>query len=270
MSCIPRQSPVPEENPKYLYRYLSLDGPGLFRAERIILHDEIYLTSPARVNDPFDCIVALDFEASDADCYNFLVELSKRKQPHLLEEGHGKWAGDVIRSGRHKEREIQSLILGGLQESVNSVGLLCLTERKDCILMWSHYAASHSGVCLEFANNKSDTLVGQALRVNYPPFYQKAHAIYDNKDKQVDHILLSKARCWAYEAEWRKIEHETGYGLKRFDPRVLTGIILGCKTIEPHRQRILQWVSERELPMSIYQARQSPDGFHIEIEKMAW
>lgn len=135
--------------------------------------------------------------------------------------------------------------------------------------MWSHYAASHSGVCLEFANNGSETLVGQALRVNYPPFYQKAHAIYDDKDTQVDRILLSKARCWAYEAEWRKIEHETGYGLKRLDPRVLTGIILGCKMIEPQRQQILRWASERTFPMNVYQARQSPDGFHIEIVEMA-
>jgi hypothetical protein len=259
---------VPEEIPKYLYRYLSLEGAGLFRAERVILHNEIYLTSPANVNDPFDCVVALDFEAPDADWYNFLIGLSERKQPHLSKEGHATWAGDVIRSGGHKEREIQSFILRGLQEHVNSVGLLCLTERRDCILMWSHYATSHSGICLEFANDASDTLIGQSQRVSYPPFYQKAHAIYDGQETQIDHILLSKARCWAYEAEWRKIEHETGYGLKHFDPLVLTGVILGCKIIDAHKRRILQWVSERKLPMSLYQARQSPDGFHVEIEKM--
>jgi len=269
MSCTIPISPIPkEETPKYLYRYLSLEGAGLLSAERIILHDEIYLTSPAKVNDPFDCVVALDFEAPDADWYDFLVRLSERNQPHLLKEGHAACAGDVIRSGRHKGREIQSAIVRGLQEDVNLVGLLCLSERNDCILMWSHYAASHSGICLEFANDGSDTLVGQALQVDYPPFYQKAHAIYDDKETQVDRILLSKARCWAYEAEWRKIEHETGHGLRPLDPQVLTGVILGCKITEPHKQRIFQWVSERKLPMSVYQARQSPDGFHIEIENL--
>lgn len=129
MSCMIPIDSAAKEIPKYLYRYLSLDGPGLFRAERIILHDEIYLTSPAKVNDPFDCVVALDFEAPDVDWYNFLVELSKRKQPHLLEDVHRNWADDVIKSGRHKETGIQMAILGGLQETVNSVGLLCLTER---------------------------------------------------------------------------------------------------------------------------------------------
>lgn len=259
---------VTKEPPKHLYRYIALAGAGLFRAERTILHHEIYLTSPVNLNDPFDCMVALDFEAPDPDWYEFLVSLSKRMQRHLSDEEHATWANGVIHSGRHREREIHSLILRGLQEHVNSAGLLCLTERKDCILMWSHYADSHSGICLEFANDLSDTLIGQSQPVNYLPFYRKAHAIYDDKEAQVDRVLLSKARCWAYEAEWRKIEHETGFGLKHFDPRVLSGVILGCRIAGPHRKQVLQWLSEREVPMRAYQAHPTPDGFHIEISRI--
>ena len=53
---------VTKEPPKHLYRYIALAGAGLFLAERTILHHEIYLTSPVNLNDPFDCMVALDFE----------------------------------------------------------------------------------------------------------------------------------------------------------------------------------------------------------------
>lgn len=268
MSCTIPYLPVTEGAPKQLYRYLSLDGAGLFCAERTILHDEIFLRSPAKMNDPFDSVVALDFEALDADWYEFLIRLSERKQPQLSKEGHATWATDVIRFGRHKEMEIQSSILSGLQKHVDSLGLLCLTERRDCILMWSHYAAAHSGICLEFANDASDTLIGQSQQVSYLPFYQKAHAVYDDKEAQVDRILLSKARCWTYEAEWRKIEHETGHGLKLFDPQILTGVILGCMISDPHKKQILQWRSEREPPMTAYQAHQSSDGFRIEITRM--
>jgi hypothetical protein len=49
----------------------------------MILQHEIYLTSPTSLNDPFDCMVALDFEAPDPDWYEFLISLSKRMQKQL-------------------------------------------------------------------------------------------------------------------------------------------------------------------------------------------
>jgi hypothetical protein len=254
--------------PKYLYRYRSLNGAGLLNAERIILHNEMYFTSPAEVNDPFDCVVDLDFEASDADWHKFLIGLSQRKQPNLSKIEHEKWADDIVKSGRHKEKEIHSLILNGLQKSVYSVGVLCLTEMNNCILMWSHYANSHTGICLEFTNDGSEPFIGRAQRVNYLPFNKKAHAIYDDSYAQVDRILLSKGKCWAYEAEWRIIDHQSGHGLKYFNPAILTGVILGCKISEAHEQLILKWVSERESPIIVYKAKQSSDGFNIRIDKL--
>jgi len=261
-------NPLLNHIPKYLYRYRTLEGAALFHAERTILHNEIYLTSPSKINDPFDCEVALDFDAADADWHKSLFGLSERKQPHLSKADHAAFAESTISSGRHKDKEIQSLILRELQEKVNSVGLLCLTERNDCILMWSHYAASHSGICFEFSNTGSDILIGQSQRVTYLQFYKKAHAIHDNMEAQVDRILRSKAKCWAYEAEWRKIDHQAGHGLKEFDPQILTGVIFGCKIAEANEKRIMKWLSERESPMNAYKARQSADGFHIEIERI--
>lgn len=259
---------TPDYVPPRLYRYRSLDSAGLLHVERTILHNEIYFTSPANVNDPFDCVVDLDFEAPDSDWLKFLISLSRRIQPHLSDGNHERWADDVIKAGRHKEREIHSLILNGLQGNVNSTGLLCLTERNSCILMWSHYANSHAGICLEFANHNSEPFIGRSQRVNYLSFYQRAHAIYDDSNAQVDRILLSKAKCWAYEAEWRIIDQETGYGLKYFDPEILTGVIFGCKTAEPHEKLILKWLSQRKLPINVYKAQQSSDGFRIQIEKL--
>jgi len=259
----------PNHVPIYLYRYMSLNDAGLLYAERIILHNELYFTSPANVNDPFDCIVDLDFSAPDNDWYQYLIGLSQRLQPQLSENKHEKWVDSIIKSGKHKEREIQSLILGDLQNSVHSIGLLCLTERNNCILMWSHYADSHSGICLEFANYDSEPFIGAPQRVNYLPVYTKAHAIYDHIYAQANRIFLSKSKCWEYEAEWRIIDHQTGHGVKYFEPTVLKGVILGCKIPDAHEQLILKWVSERKYPIIVYKAKQSPDGFNMIIEKLS-
>jgi pullulanase/glycogen debranching enzyme len=134
--------------------------------------------------------------------------------------------------------------------------------------MWSHYANAHTGICLKFANDDSEPFMGRAQRVNYLPFYQKAHAIYQNPMEQVDRILLSKAKCWAYEAEWRIIDHEFGYGLKYFDPSILTGIVLGYKISESHERSILKWITARKSTVDVYKALRSSDGFCIQICKL--
>lgn len=260
-------NPVSEHIPKYLYRYRSLDGPGLLNVERVLVHDEVYMTSPANLNDPFDCVVSLDFEAPDNVWHDYFKRLSQRKQPNLSENEHEIFALNAIKSGDYKNKEKHLQVLEGLQKDVNSTGIFCLTERNDCILMWSHYANCHKGICFEFAADTLDPLIGQSQRVNYLPFFQKAHII-DTPEAQVNRILLSKAKCWAYEAEWRKIDTENGYGLKYLNPTTLTGVILGCKISEPHQKSILEWVSNRNVPTRVYKAKQSPDGFRIEIEEL--
>lgn len=256
-----------ERTPEHLYRYQSLDGEGLLHAERILLHDELHFCSPSKVNDPFDCVVDLDFEAPEDHWRGFLTDLSNRKQPHFTKAEHDNWVEDIVSSERHKSGEIQALIIAELQMAVNSVGLLCLSERNNCILMWSHYTNAHSGICLEFASDDSEPFIGRAQRVNYLPFYKRSHAIHNNRMEQVERILLSKAKCWAYEAEWRIIDHRTGYGLKYFDPRILTGVILGHSISKKDESLILNWISDRELPLDVYRAQKSPDGFQILICK---
>ncbi len=254
------------DNPSFLYRYRSLDGDNLLFLERIFLHSEIYFTSPSQINDPFDCAVKLDFEAPDVDWRKFLLDSFKRRFPEISQEDRNQRVEEIIQAGRHRSQEIQKQIIGGLQESVNLVGLLCLTKRRDCILMWSHYTDGHSGICLEFRHHISEPFFGRAQKVNYLPFSKKPHAIFDNPMRQVELNLLSKARCWAYEDEWRIIDHDTGCGLKNFEPGLLTGVILGLNISDKHEKLILEWISKREPQVSLYKAKKPANGFHVKIE----
>jgi hypothetical protein len=44
------------------------------------------------------------------------------------------------------------------------VGVLCFSEKYDNILMWSHYAKSHTGLCVEFSRSQ---YLRFALKVQY-------------------------------------------------------------------------------------------------------
>ena len=49
---------------------------------------------------------------------------------------------------------------------VNSLGIFCLSERSDDILMWSHYSNGHRGVCLQF-NLLNSELIEYCIPIKY-------------------------------------------------------------------------------------------------------
>ena len=83
-------------------------------------------------------------------------------------------------------------------------GVICFSESWRTILMWSHYAAKHTGMCLGF-----DVLISSAEKVEY------VTALLDDfvnivdpelswlKDGTIGKIIRSKYRGWKYEKEWR-------------------------------------------------------------------
>lgn len=92
-------------------------------------------------------------------------------------------------------------------------------------LMWSHYANSFSGICVEYDFEKMDKFIG----FMYPVKYSQVRPTISLKDlgiigiekdengklitEEVDiykifSCLLSKNRCWSYEEEWRIINVE--------------------------------------------------------------
>lgn len=87
-------------------------------------------------------------------------------------------------------------------------------------LMWSHYANSYSGICVEYDFRKINDFVGFIYPVNYtherPTVSLQDLGVsgIDNNgkilhcDMNVNTIfsyLLSKNKCWSYEDEWRII-----------------------------------------------------------------
>jgi len=92
-------------------------------------------------------------------------------------------------------------------------------------LMWSHYAASYSGICVEYDFEKMDKFIG----FMYPVKYSSVRPTISLKDlgftevkrdengnleteevniKAILACMLAKNKCWDYENEWRIINVE--------------------------------------------------------------
>ncbi len=127
-----------------------------------------------------------------------------------------------------------------IQRQVKELGVICLTEVNNDVLMWSHYAQSHKGFCIEF-NRTDDNDLGNreiCLPIIYtigpkkPSFTVKELA----KDDAIIRIATAKTEEWKYEKEWRSIVKTAGRLVPL--PTDINGVIFGCEMDSAKRQTI--------------------------------
>lgn len=74
---------------------------------------------------------------------------------------------------------------------LEETGVFCLSEIPDHILMWSHYADSHTGICIKFEATSHTQFFGLAQRVCYQTTYPILNIIKDSQDDILKKALLT-------------------------------------------------------------------------------
>lgn len=144
-----------------------------------------------------------------------------------------------------------------------SVGVLCFTSKEDNLLMWSHYAQNHEGICIEFDSNAEffngkykdasrDLFGGQSPVYKYKSRYENIGVIkpVEYKIERPTYIepqeleyntdsWFVKSPEWEYEEEQRLLlptdlaeEVEKDGLILQFyplDKKDIKSIILGCQ-----------------------------------------
>lgn len=143
-------------------------------------------------------------------------------------------------------------------------GILSLSKKPDDILLWSHYADSHQGVCLEFDTRISDSPFAMARPVDYRDNYCSLcfDENYDS-EKITEMVCLTKSKDWKYENEWRVIGSASG--TIKFPAESLTGVIIGSKISQRNLKSVESWVNQRNKPVTLYKTIQNPNSFSLKI-----
>lgn len=249
--------------PQYLYKYYSFNK----YTERIIVHNEIYFATPLEFNDPFDSKPAIDFKDFknvDLDTYleGFGDGVKKRGLP---------WNEKLARE--NIEYAIENNDYRWFEENwphshLKSMGIFCMTEEKDNMLMWSHYSDSYKGFCLEFDTTKGDFDI--AKPVSYKNQRPLMNVVILPQKKQIANMLLTKVKLWEYEQEWRIIDYENGYRIETFPPHILTGVITGYRMENRDKADLIKWCLERENEPKLYEARPNNKEFKVDIVKISY
>jgi hypothetical protein len=220
--------------PPRLYKYQRVDANSLsnLRARKL------WFAAPHRFNDPFDCalqVIAPELDEKDLDrAVKYLRGRARLKQ---------EFEAQMIRDGRATpefaailRQAIEGAYAERRQVQLEQRGTVCLSARNDHILMWSHYADGHRGLCLEFST--SEEPFAKARPVEYSSVVPSINAMdLLERDDGVDlfkALILTKHSCWSYEEEYRLLHAEADkvYG---YHHRLLTAVYFGAKMPQEHR-----------------------------------
>jgi hypothetical protein len=227
-----------------LFHYQEYDAE---RLKDTLLNNRVYCSNPVDFNDPWDMKPLVKTLDNEQDRNEYIAYVRKT----------------MIENGMSQEIMDELLNVPSLIESLSEKNTLshwktfeeyfrvyCLTPKPDNLLMWSHYAKKHQGICLEF--NTDNPIFGSAWKVEYHseyPYYSWKPEFY------VVRLALTKAKCWEYEEEYR-ILPKTVHADKTlqqeklmlvddsnkliFPAEALKSIIIGCKANHEEIKNLIQ------------------------------
>jgi hypothetical protein len=189
----------------------------------VLQHKMIRFTQPGDFNDPFEFRPLIQSVASDEDVrayveehFEQLVEAELAKYGalyHLLPQADLK---EILLKQKgllpdlFRLLEPQALLrISPVIDSVLNLnmGVLCLSEVRDSILMWGHYTDNHRGFVVGFDSDHSffskrrteSDEFGFLRQVNY----QLQRPSVTLTDTTSPSWFQTKSEHWAYEKEWR-------------------------------------------------------------------
>ena len=251
-----------------LYKYRSLAGACREHAEALLRHSELYFAAPSSFDDPFDCQGRFAALRESADRgLEALLPLVDELRPDWDEEARRRSVEGILGLRGEPDAELAAAIAADLQRDVERTGVFSLTEDPASLLMWAHYADGHRGFCVELSRQGEP--FRSARPVEYSPRYLDV-ALLDPRPGFVTKTLLTKARPWSYEKEWRLVlEPDRGPGTQRFPPELLVGVILGHRMPPEHRRLVGSWVRQRRPRPRLFEARPKAAEFGLEIVPLA-
>ncbi|MHB1528005.1 MAG: DUF2971 domain-containing protein [Acidiferrobacteraceae bacterium] len=226
------------DEPKKLYRYFPLGPDNETWGNRMrdtLEQHHLYWPLRSQLNDPFDCAVKLE-----------------------------------TRDGDNSDRE------AGIQGRVDKqAGILSFSKRNDHVLMWSHYANSHRGMCLEFdmeqwtrtERERQDCyLASVEYRMERPLLALSRQELAATET--LKRIAFTKHQDWGYEEEWRMVcsfRNRCNPYYLEFPVAALTGVIFGLKISDNDRCTMEQVIRDANYTLTISEAREDHDQFRVEI-----
>ena len=225
--------------------------------------NKMWYSAPCNFNDVFDCDVMVDED-----------QLFKSIQAYPGVQG--------VRPGSPMWKQMKSQAKGsarGMREMFSKMrsqmGITCLSELDDSLLMWAHYANNHRGMCVEYE------LMEINRQLNFTPIpviYSEDRACIrslnlDTVGRDTTKVFLesltTKSSEWSYEKEWRIIRDDSACGDRwnaekkgaLLDMIRPTSVILGCMAKQEFSDTVQEFCKNNQI--NLYKMERDPKVYRL-------
>jgi len=291
----------------HFFKYTSANTAWMILRNRTFRY-----SSPVLFNDPFDIQTEIKFDFSIDDFPKLVMEKIKEivlSKKHVEFDEGNAWSKAIallkekVEKYGYYEEDIKSITLPLLEIMKNlledtrqkyneawrkflpRLRVFSVSERKDSILMWSHYADYHTGVVLKLDMlPEEDNPLCVAQPVIYSPkppiFFTEREWIDDIIGvKEIDHQKLYweyayvKSDIWSYEKEWRVWDLLPDVQSRLYSdypvyPKELDEIYFGCRIREEDRKAVVLSAKSINPEIRFFQGTKSNDRYGLDFKEI--
>ena len=257
-----------------LYHYQSINKPE--RLARIFTDGSIYFSRPRDFNDPWDCRPCFSKSELDDPVEYERIVCSFLERNTSLSDIENKENGKKLRKDRKFLESKIDQFTSDMDSAIQTkYRVYCLTTHPDSTLMWSHYADSCKGICLEFSVNNN--LFCGVFKIEYCEKYPLFRIRTDDEDENI-RTLLTKSKDWEYEDEFRVMATEKPYryddvptttnGFLALPKGALQSVIIGAQMPLEDQELVQSLVKKSGWNVELKVASLVPDRYAFEIRHL--
>lgn len=180
---------------------------------------KLWASSPSAFNDPFE------FRLQRTNSPKGLDQL-RLENPQL----------------RHlKDEDLVELAIATYEQQIAKWGVMCFSQCGDDIMMWSHYADHHRGICIGFSHTEKTPIEEAVYPVEYTDDYPALRFDQIWHGEGLARVLHAKYSGWKYERELRRITVDR-IGLQEY-PGHLSSVIFGLRTSDADQDLVRRVVA---------------------------
>jgi hypothetical protein len=278
-----------------LYKFRTFSDP---HHHRLLTENEVWFSAPTQFNDPFDCNIPLRFDKCPEDwLLERMAKYALSKNPEISIEEARKIAEEELEKTGPEER--RALRRHQFKQSVSPVtGVLSLSShwnQNGAELLWSHYAAKHTGFVVGFNEEvmlswmrelsgapedaeRQEASEGLDVRPTSVEYVNEMPSLVPCEESEVDliHKLVThKSEAWSYEDEVRYLMFNFDSDLKsihlsddnraqKIPGEAIDEVTLGVNVSVSDAERTEEILREKDTEVGLYWARLKENEFGME------
>lgn len=221
----------------------------------------IYFQKREKLNDPFDCspyLLNVNNESETLKKYAF--DLLKR-------QGNSRQQARKIVRDTNMD-EFKANLNSSIFDQVSKLRIACFSHQPSNLMLWSHYASGHKGLCLHFLPSLDIQTFGTLHDVNYKEKFESVNFTPGEllSQESLKHLIYTKSKVWEMEQELRLFDFDDK-DKRYFKIESLRSIVFGFESSASLKKEVFTLCNQPKYKhIKIFQARPRNDEFGINLD----